>query len=113
MRQAEKLAAGNGVGLLDHIVEGLQLPTKQQRAQYRADHATDQQPPQAAQRALPQLGQREHRVTDHLDPCGLYPTATDYRIAPGRLQANQFDEPVRHPGIGRNAAAFDQGLVVG
>ncbi|MCY1439602.1 hypothetical protein D9M71_558450 [compost metagenome] len=98
------------MGLLDHVIEGLQLPAQQQRAQYRADHATDQQPPQAAQRALPQLGQREHRVTDHLDPCGLFPAATDDRIATGGLQANQFDEPVGHPGIGGDAATLDQGL---
>ena len=101
------------MGLLDHVIQRLQLPTQQQRAQYRTDHATTQQPPQAAQCALPQLGQCEHRVTDHLDPRGLLPSTTDNRIAASGFQTNEFDEPVRHMGIGRHAAAFDQGFIGG
>ncbi|MNV03479.1 hypothetical protein D3C71_937490 [compost metagenome] len=113
LRQAEKLTTGNGVGLLNHVIERFQLPTQQQRAQYRADHTADQQPDETAQGALPQLGQGKHRVADHLDPCRLLPATADDRIAASGLQADQFDEPVRHAGIGRDAAALHQCLVVG
>ena len=112
LRQAEEFAASNGVGLLDHVIQRLQLPAQQQRAQHRAHRAADQQPAEAAQRALPQLGQREHRVADHLDPRGLLPATADERITTGRFQADQFDEPVRHVVDRRNAAALDDGLVV-
>ncbi|MNL24124.1 hypothetical protein D3C87_1455470 [compost metagenome] len=101
------------MGLLDHVIKRFQLSTQQQRPQYRADHPTDQQPRQTAQRALPQFGQGEHRVADHLDPRSLLPTTADDRITTGRLQADQFDEPGRDVGIRRDTAAFYQCLVAG
>ncbi|MNI29042.1 hypothetical protein D3C73_828470 [compost metagenome] len=100
------------MGLLDHVVQRLQLSAQQQRTQRRTDRAAEQQPAEAAERALPQLGDSEHRVADHLDPRRLLPATTDDRIPPCRFQADQLDEPVRHVGHRRNAVAFDQRLVV-
>ncbi|MNL54042.1 hypothetical protein D3C87_1773370 [compost metagenome] len=52
-------------------------------------------------------------MADYLDPRRLLPATADDRIAASGFQADQFDEPVRHAGIGRDAAALHQCLVVG
>ena len=42
IRQAQEFAAGNGVGLFDHVVQRLELPAQQQRAQHRTHRAAQQ-----------------------------------------------------------------------
>ena len=113
VRQAEELAAGNGVGLFDHIVQRLQLPAQQQPTEHHADRTAQEQPAQATQGALPELGQGEHRMADHFYPCGLFPATADQRITTGRLQADQLDEPVGHAVVVGNTAALDDGFVGG
>ncbi|MNQ54906.1 hypothetical protein D3C85_689850 [compost metagenome] len=111
LRQAQELAPGNGMGLLDHVVQWLELSTQQQRPQHGADRTADQQPAQATQCALPELGHGEHGMADHLDPGRLLPATTDQGIATGRLKANQLDEPTRHlTDLGRPAALDDGGV---
>lgn len=101
------------MGLLDHVVQRLQLPPQQQRAKHRTHRPAQQQPTQAAQGALPEFGQGEHRVADHLHARRLFPTATDQRVTTGRLQPDEFDEPVGHTVVVRNTAAFDDGFIGG
>ncbi|MNR11325.1 hypothetical protein D3C85_1276180 [compost metagenome] len=96
------------MGLFDHVIERLELAPQQQRAKYSTQCSTQQQPTQAAQGALPELGQGKHRVADHLHPCSLLPAAADDGIATGRLQADQSDEPGRHTVTVRHGAALDQ-----
>ena len=111
VRQAEEFTPGDGVGLFDHVIQRLQLATQEQRAEHRTHGAAHQQPTEAAQRALPQFGHGKHRMADHLDPRGLFPAATDQCIAAGRLQTDQFDEPVRHVAHRGGTVALDDGLV--
>ena len=94
--QAEEFAAGNGVGLLDHVVQRPQLATQEQGAEYRTGRATQQQPTQAAQGALPELGNGEHRVADHLNARSLLPATADDGVAAGSFQADQAHEPARY-----------------
>ncbi|MNJ16709.1 hypothetical protein D3C77_109750 [compost metagenome] len=84
------------MGLRHHVIQRLELAAQQQRAEHRTQGAAQQQPAEAAQGTLPKLGQGEHRMADHLDPCRLLPAAADDGIATGGLQADQANEPGRH-----------------
>ena len=99
------------MGLLDHVVQRLELAAQQQRPQHRADRATHQQPAKAAQGALPELGHGEHRMADYLDPGRLFPAAADQGITTGWLQADQVDEPLRYLAHVGCTAALDNGAV--
>ncbi|MNJ37018.1 hypothetical protein D3C77_318230 [compost metagenome] len=82
--------------LRHHVVQRLELATQQQGTEHRAQGTTQQQPAQAAQGALPQLGQGEHRMADHLNPRRLLPATADNRIATGSFKADQANEPRRY-----------------
>ncbi|MCY1539654.1 hypothetical protein D9M68_752510 [compost metagenome] len=84
--QAEKLAPGDGVGLLDHIIQRAQLALEQQHAQADAEYATERQPQQDAERALPEFADGEQRMADHLQPRRLAPAVADDGIAAGGRQ---------------------------
>ncbi|MNG95010.1 hypothetical protein D3C79_540330 [compost metagenome] len=94
--KAEELASGNRVGLLDHVVQRPQLTAQQQCTKYRTRGTAQQQPAQAPQGTLPELGDGKHRMADHLDPRGLLPATADNGIAARRFEADQVHEPGRH-----------------
>ncbi|MNM75276.1 hypothetical protein D3C81_870590 [compost metagenome] len=111
------------MGLLDHVVQRSQLVAQQQGAEHGTGRATQQQPAQAAQGALPELGNGEHRVADHFNPRSLLPAAADDGIATGGFQADQVHEPARHTtrvrlgmalhqhGVGAQVDDLDAGVV--
>ncbi len=111
--QGEEFAAGDGVGLLHHLVQRLQLGAQQPATKDGADQPAGQQPGEAAQRAVPQLGQGELRMADHLDPRGLFPAAHDQRVAALGLEVDQLGEPGRHLLVLRVAVALDDDLASG
>ena len=76
VRRAEKLAAGDGIGLLDHVLQRAQLALEQQHAQADAHEADQRQPQERRVGVLPQLGDGEIRVADHLDMGRLIPAGT-------------------------------------
>ncbi|MNN98960.1 hypothetical protein D3C81_2184870 [compost metagenome] len=57
---------------------------------------------------MPELGQGEHRVADHLDPCRLLPAAADDGVTSGGLKADQSNEPGRHAGRIRLSVTLHQ-----
>ena len=111
--QGEKLAAGDGLGLLHHIVQWPQLGAQQPATEDRTDQAAEQQPEQTADGTVPEFGQGELRMTEHFDPRGLFPAAHDQCITTLGLQVHQFTEPERYAfRCGIVAAAFDDDLVI-
>ena len=110
--QAEEFTPGNGVGLLDHIVQRPELTPQQQGPEDRTRRPAQQQPAEAAQGALPEFGQGEHRVAHHLHARRLLPATADDGIAAGRREADHLHEPGRHAiGVGLGGA-FHQHLVI-
>ncbi|MNN02816.1 hypothetical protein D3C81_1154860 [compost metagenome] len=111
-RQAEKLAFADGLGLSDHAVEWAKLPAQHPSSNHGAEQPAQQQPDQAAEGAVPELGQGELRIAQYFDPCQLFPAAHDQGIATFRAQVDQVDEPVRHTVDFCRCAAFHQGLLI-
>ncbi|MCY1208753.1 hypothetical protein D9M72_203880 [compost metagenome] len=111
--QGEEFAAADGFGLLHHVVQGAQLRAQQPGADQGADHAAEQQPGEAADGTVPELGQGELRMAEHLHARGLLPAAHDQRVAALGLQVDQAGEPARHLFTAGGGAAFGDHAAIG
>ncbi|MND82737.1 hypothetical protein D3C80_745780 [compost metagenome] len=88
------------------------MPAQHPSSNHRTEQPAQQQPDQAAEGAVPELGQGELRIAQYFDPCQLFPAAHDRGVATLRAQVDQVDEPVRHTVDFCRSAALHQSLLI-